>query len=161
MKKFWIQIIILVLIIFGALYASFNRSILEPFLPPTNLSQTQIQVGESIFSVEVVDTATKRNKGLSGRESLATGSGMLFIFPETKVYQFWMKGMKFPLDMIFIREGKVVDVLKNIPNPSAEQSDQSLPIYQPIVPIDMMLEVNSGTLDNNNINIGDGVYLLK
>jgi len=162
MKKFAIQIGILVTVIFGALYFSYNQSMLNQVLPINqNLPSRQIKVGNTILDIEVADTTVTRSKGLSGREKLSENSGMLFIFPDTKQYQFWMKGMKFPLDFIFIREGKVVDLLKNIPNPESNVLDSKLVIYQPTVPIDMMLEVNFGFVDKQNIIIGDPVALVK
>lgn len=161
MKKFWIQVGILTILIIGSLYLFTNVSMLEPFLPfkSTN-SGTQIKINQIILDVEVADTPQGRNKGLGGRENLATSSGMMFVFPEEKKYQFWMKGMEFPLDFIFIRDGKVVDLLNNVKPPEQNQKDETLPIYQPVVPINMMLEVNSGFVQANNIKVGDAVYLV-
>lgn len=162
MRKFWIQITILLIVSLGALYLSYHLDLVEPFLPvKPKISETKIKVGEVVLKIEVADSASKRSKGLSGRESLASDSGMLFIFPQEKKYQFWMKGMKFPLDFIFIRGGKVVDLLRSIPTPSPAQQDQSLPLYEPVVPINMMLEVNSGFIDARQIQIGETVYLIK
>lgn len=168
MKKFGIQITLLLLVIFGALYVLYNPQNISPiigiptFFNTQTTSQTtqQIKIGETIVDVEVADTAAKRTQGLSGRESLATKSGMLFVFPEEKTYQFWMKGMKIPLDLIFISHGKVVDLLPNIPPPEQEAQD-NLPIYQPVVAIDMMLEVNSGFAAKHQIKVGDTVYQIK
>ncbi len=162
MKKFWIQIIILIAAGLGAIYIGFNSGLIEKYFPITgNLTQTEIRIGNSTIKIEVADTSAKRSQGLSGRDKLDNGSGMLFVFPEEKKYQFWMKGMKFPLDMIFVKKGVVVDLLSNVPAPKEGQSDQNLPIYSPVAPIDMMLEVNSGFVVQNNIRVGDTVYLLK
>lgn len=162
MKKFWIQIILLLAVIFAALYLAQNQQTLTAILPlPANYESKQIKINETLVNIEIADTANKRAQGLSGRESLATGSGMLFIFNDTKKDQFWMKGMKFPLDFVFIRDGKVVDLLKNIPPPPLNQADSALPIYQPVTPINMMLEVNAGFIDTNNIKVGDSVFLIE
>lgn len=162
MKKFWIQVAILLIVIFGALYLGFNLSLIEPLLPLTqNSPQTKLMINQTVLNVEVADTAAKRSRGLGGRDSLASDSGMLFIFPETKKYQFWMKGMKFSLDFIFIKDGKVVDLLRNVPPPEQNIADENLPLYQPIVPINMMLETNAGFIDANSIKIGDTVFLVK
>ncbi|MFH0936836.1 MAG: DUF192 domain-containing protein [Candidatus Daviesbacteria bacterium] len=162
MKQFFIQFAILTTIILGALYIAFNQSVIEPFLPINKtFTQTQIKINNTTVKIEVADTASKRSQGLSGRESMASDSGMLFIFESSKKYQFWMKGMKFPLDMIFIKDGKVVDVLKNVPPPSQGQKDDTLPIYQPVSEIDMMLETSSSFTDTNNIKVGDTVFLIS
>lgn len=160
MKKFGIQMIFLVIIILGGLYLTMNQSIWQSYLPggvinpPTN----QIKIGEVLLNVEIADNAGERSKGLSGRENLATSSGMLFIFDTAKQYQFWMKGMKFPLDMIFIKDGKVVDLLNNVPIPDPSMKDDNLPRYQSTVPMDMLLETNSRFVQANNVKVGENDF---
>lgn len=152
----------LLVVAFTALYLSFNQGLIRPLVPGSQtLNQTQIKINNTLVNIEVADTAAERSKGLSGRTDLPGGSGMLFVFPESKKYQFWMKGMKFPLDLIFIQNSKVVDLIKDASPPTEGQSDESLTIYEPTVPIDMLLEVNSGFTDTNNIKVGDQVYLIK
>lgn len=154
MKKFVLQFIILAAVILAALMFSFSGNVDLPFLPqPTDKSQAII--GNTTLNIEIADTPSKRQKGLGGRESLATDSGMLFIFEEPKVYQFWMKGLAFPLDMIWIREGKVVDIIKNALPPEPNTPDENLPLYIPNQPVDMVLEVNSGFVDTHLIQAGD------
>lgn len=162
MKKFWIQIIVLTLIIFAGFYSYSNPSLLSSLLsnnPPLN--KTQIKVGSGIVNIEVADTASERTKGLSGRDSIATDSGMLFVFDSPGKYQFWMKDMKISIDMIFINNGKVVDFLKNVSPPISNQKDSDLPRYQPVSDINMVLEVQNGYIDKNNITSGDDVFLVK
>lgn len=162
MKTFWIQIIALTLIIFAGFYSYHDPGFLQSYLPnKPALKQTKIKVGQALIEIEVADTPQTRAKGLGGRESISSDSGMLFIFPESKKYQFWMKGMKFPLDIIFINNGSVVDFLKNVPSPVPNQKDSDLPRLQPTTAIDMVLEVNAGYIDANRINIGDSVSLIK
>ena len=162
MKKFAIQIIFLLILAFGGLYLSINQNLFGDLFPSSQQpTQQQIKIGRSIVKVEVADNPGERSKGLGGRDSLASDSGMLFVFSEAGTHRFWMKGMKIPLDFIFIKNGKVVDVLKSIPNPEPNQKDADLPIYQPADPIDMMLEVNSGFIDSHGIKAGDQVYQIK
>lgn len=162
MKKFWIQITALILIIFGGFYFYSNPSAFYTFFPNNvPVTQTELKIGENIIKVEIADTPETRAKGLSGRESLATDSGMLFVFNESKIYQFWMKGMKIPLDIIFINGGKVADLLKNVPPPNQNQKDSDLPKLSPTTPIDMVLEVSSNYIDSYGIKVGDTVALVK
>ena len=63
----------------------------------------------------IADTTEKRTLGLSGRASLATTSGMLFVFDQPGTYGFWMKDMFFPIDIVLIGVDKrVVDVSQDI-----------------------------------------------
>lgn len=161
MKKFWIQLVILLIVIFGALYVSFNFDQFSYLFSSSILTpQKKLQVKDQTLNIELADTASKRAKGLGGRESLPEGWGMLFVFPQEGRYRFWMKGVKFPLDFVFIKEGGVVDLLKNIPPPQPGQSTQSLPVYEPVVPVNMVLEVNSGFVDKYNIKVGDQAAFL-
>src|SRR3989304_3569969 len=79
-----------------------------------------IKIAEINIPVEIADTDEKRTKGLSGKSSLDEKSGMLFVFEKKGIIPiFWMKDMLIPIDMIWIREGKVVKIDKNVPAPVA------------------------------------------
>lgn len=156
MKKFAIQVILLLILIVGGayFYKSGGQFSSLPFMPQSPVTK-QVQINGSKLNVEIADTQEKRAKGLSGRESLASDSGMLFVFPESSKHSFWMKGLSFPLDFVWIRGDKVVSVLQNVPPPAQGQPDSSLPIYQPNVEVDKVLEVNAGSIQRLNIKIGD------
>lgn len=159
MKKFVIQTIFLVIIIFlGLAVATSKISTNLPLFPQVQReSIKEIKIRSTIIQIEVADTKDKRSKGLGGRESLASNSGMLFVFPQPNKYSFWMKGLKFPLDLIWIRNNQVVDIIKNAKQPDFNQKDETLPIYLPRESVDMVLEVNSGFVDQNNIRMGDKI----
>lgn len=159
MKKFVIQTIFLVIIIFlGLAIATSKISTNLPLFPQIQRENIkEIKIRNTIIQIEVADTKDKRSKGLGGRESLASNSGMLFVFPKEDKYSFWMKGLKFPLDLIWIRNNQVVDIIKNAKQPDLNQKDETLPIYLPREPVDMVLEVNSGFVDQNNIRMGDKI----
>ncbi len=115
-----------------------------------------VMVGGRKVLAEVTKTQEEKTKGLSGRESLAESSGMLFIFDKAGIYPFWMKGMKFPLDFIWIAGGKVVDVTEDAPVPTPSEKP-IYTVYQPQKPAQYVLEVNAGFVKKNAINIGDSV----
>ncbi len=88
---------------------------------------------------------------------MASDEGMLFVFPKLDKYPFWMKGLTYPLDFIWIRGDKIVDLLPNIQPPAPGQTDTSLPIYQSKEDIDKVLEVAAGTVQRLNIKVGDTI----
>lgn len=165
MKKFWIQISVLTLGTFAAIYFGLNptiKSLPVNLKPAAEVITTKtLKVNSELLSVEIVDTPSLRAKGLGGRQSLDSNFGMLFIFDKNGKHQFWMKGMRFGLDLIFIDHGRVVDILANVPNPNPGERDESLTIYQPTVPVNMVLEVNSGYVATHDIKIGDNIYLVE
>ena|SRR3989338_1150224 len=158
MKKFVIQAIFLVVVTFVALAVYTSKFASIPFVPERPKTGV-VQVNDLKINVEIADTATKRKQGLGGKESLASDSGMLFVFEKQDVYKFWMKGLNFPLDLIWIRGEKVVDITKKATPPIPEQKDETLPLYIPNQPVDKVLEVNSGFVDQNNIQIGDSIIV--
>lgn len=56
------------------------------------------------FKVECVISPQALKQGLSGRDRLNQGTGMLFIFPDLIPHTMWMPNMKFPLDVIWLDE---------------------------------------------------------
>jgi uncharacterized membrane protein (UPF0127 family) len=77
---------------------------------------------------------------------------MLFIFPEAEVQNFWMKGMKFPLDVAWIKDGKVVSVDTNIPAP--KPGEEPARMSSSPIGVDMVLELPAGQAYAHNIKPG-------
>lgn len=73
----------------------------ERVTPVDERKYTKMVVGEVEMRVEVVDTAERITLGLSYRDEIGA-DGMLFALPRPVVPAFWMKGMKFDLDMVWI-----------------------------------------------------------
>ncbi len=120
---------------------------------------SSVTIGKNVFLVEVENNEASREKGLSGQSSLQAGHGMLFLFDRPGRYGFWMKGMKFPLDIIFIKGNVIADIAQNAPTPKPNTPDTSLPIYSPRSQIDKALEIPAGTAKKDNIKIGDTVTI--
>jgi hypothetical protein len=95
--------------------------------------------------------------GLSGRESLSEDEGMLFIFEKARYSSFWMREMKFPLDIIFILDNRVAGVFENLP--PAEDEDNSPPTWGGNILSDHVFEVNAGQAEKYGIEVGDKVEI--
>lgn len=163
MKKFWIQIVALFIVILVSLFLTYNNNFSLTGSNTQNQASnaTQLKIGDTLLNIEIADTPDKRSIGLSNRDQLASDSGMLFIFDKPDKYKFWMKDTRIPLDFIWINGTVVADILKNIQPPPPNQSVDSLPIYEPVVPVDKVLEVNAGFVDSKNIKVGDNVTLIN
>lgn len=129
-----------------------------PFLPQAPQAK-ELEINDTVIKVEIADTQAKRSKGLGGKVSLASGSGMLFVFDRLDKYPFWMKGLSFPLDFIWIKGLEVVDILENIQPPASGTLDSSLQIYSSNTEVDKVLEVNTGFVKVHNIKVGDTIKL--
>ncbi|MFZ5845697.1 MAG: DUF192 domain-containing protein [Patescibacteria group bacterium] len=118
----------------------------------------KVKIKDQIFLVEVAVTAKERERGLSGRTTLAPNRGMLFVFASPGVYHFWMREMRFPLDFIWIKDQTVVDLSENIPSPTGGEKPVEL---APRQPVDKVLEVNAGEVTKYGITVGDKVDFLN
>ncbi len=76
-----------------------------------------VTIGSQKITAEVADTTQARTKGLSGRPCIGQNEGMLFVFNQPGFYQFWMKDMKFPIDIIWITTNHRVIGLKSKAQP--------------------------------------------
>lgn len=108
------------------------------------------------INLDLAVTEAEKEKGLGYRDSLAPDHGMLFVYDHPDRYGFWMKGMKFPLDFIWINGNIVADISQNIPHP-VSQTAQPVSLA-PSVPADKVLEVNAGVVKSLGIRIGDPVH---
>jgi uncharacterized membrane protein (UPF0127 family) len=81
---------------------------------------------------------------------------MLFVFEQPDYYSFWMKDMKFPIDIIFINKNKIVDIFQDVPVP---KNNNNLPTYTTGEKADKVLEINAGLSNTYKIKIGDNVLL--
>lgn len=111
-----------------------------------------VRIGSDILlTVDVAGTTQTREQGLSGRTSLGDDEGMLFLFGTKQRYSFWMKGMRIPIDILWIDEGRIVDVSVDVPVPGP---DGHLTTYRPSMPVDTVLEVPAGFVALNEVRIG-------
>ncbi len=100
----------------------------------------------------MADTETERSQGLSWREDLPEGAGMLFVYDTPGTYEFWMYGMRFPLDFVWIAQGKVVGVSENVSAPSLEAPVPAR--VRPPEPVTEILEVPAGWVELHGIAVG-------
>jgi len=136
-----------------------NTPTTPPSPAPSDATPT-VTIGGASFTVDLADIPEKRFQGLSGREILEEGHGMLFVFQEERQHTFWMKDMRFPLDMIWITsECTIADIIADVPNPPPDQKNGALPTYSPSAPGTFVLELNAGVAAASGLQIGDQMTL--
>lgn len=101
--------------------------------------------------VEIAESEAAQARGLSGRDGLMARSGMIFLFADDQIRTFWMEGMSFPLDIIWIDDQTVVGF---------QEAVQVGPgIYRSPVPADMVLEVEVGFVEQYHIQVGQRLLI--
>lgn len=115
------------------------------------LKTVDIDVAGSRYVVEIADTALTQMRGLMGRQGLGENAGMLFVYEEDRHVQFWMKGVTFPLDMIFFsRCGEIVKIHDNAQPDSSD-------IVSSSVAVRVVLELRGGASKRAEMRLGDRV----
>lgn len=93
------------------------------------------------LTVELALTTGAQSLGLGGRELMPSGQGMLFVYATKRLRPFWMKGMKIPIDIIWLADDRVIGINRSVPPPLPGQAP--VRIY-PVKPVDMVLETAAG-----------------
>jgi hypothetical protein len=128
------------------------------FFIPQNTSMAELEIKGIVIPSDIAETAIERARGLSGRAGLEKNSGMLFLFDTLDRHTMWMKDMRFPIDIVWIRNSHIVD-LAEYARPESSLSDAMLTRYSPDVPAELVLELPAGFVKEHSILIGDEVFL--
>lgn len=102
------------------------------------------------IALEVAQTPEQQAIGLMFRKTLAADQGMLFPVSPPRYVSFWMKNTLIPLDMIFVREGKIVKIRENVPPCTTERC----PSYSSNAITDQVIELRAGRAKELGLKIG-------
>jgi uncharacterized membrane protein (UPF0127 family) len=118
---------------------------------PVHLKKIKVTCGENNqFDTYVSLSDPEKEKGLSVFNKIKSNEAMIFIFDTPKKYSFWMKGMKFPIDMVWLDQDKrIVDIKKDVAVATYPE------LFAPRADSLFVLEFVSGTTDKLNIKIGE------
>ncbi len=107
--------------------------------------------GESVLA-ELALSGEERQRGLMFRDGMAPSQGMLFAFEEDATHSFWMKNMRFSIDMIWLdRERRIVYMAKRVPPCRKDPC----PFYSPVLPARFVLELAAARSDELGLKPGD------
>lgn len=109
------------------------------------------------ISLEIADDEAEQRKGLSARDSLPKDKGMLFKFKKADTHTFWMKDMRFPIDIIFINNDKIVTIYENVQPENDKNANLSL--YTSTKPADKVIELNAGLAKEFGLKTGETLRL--
>ncbi len=108
------------------------------------------------FELEVAQTREQQSLGLMYRSALPDNRGMLFPFSSPRRTSFWMKNVPVALDMVFLRNGRVVAIATAPPCPA-----EPCPTYGPTDNqlVDQVIELRSGRAAEIGLQSGDTVIV--
>ncbi len=109
-----------------------------------------IEIGGNTFRSELAVTDAEKGKGLGGRESIGKDEAMLFVFDKDDRWGIWMKGMKMPIDIIWLDADKKIVHIEADVQPDAEPYD----IYKPSKPARYVIEMAAGNAKASDIKVG-------
>ncbi len=154
-KNFYIAVLA-VLLFAGILLFVFKPEqkskpeIVQNIISTTENATSSTSSNSKKINIEKADTDEKRILGLSGRTSLAPDTGLLFIFDRSNYWGFWMKDMKFPIDILWLdKDFKVVTRMDRV-------APETYPeVFLPRAAALYVLEINAGASQEYNIHEGD------
>lgn len=140
-------------LLMGFLLVSWNTTAME---------WKRMMIGtELVVRVEIVTSSREQTMGLGNRDSLPDGNGMLFPYRSPGERVFWMKRMRFPIDILWIRNGQIVHIEHQVPPPTPMTTDRYLKRYGMGVSADMVLELPAGYCRRHAIIPGQSTRLIQ
>ena len=120
-------------------------------------SNSYVIINNHKFIVDVAKTNEQKQLGLDIYNKLPIFKGMVFPFQTADKYSFWMKGMKFPIDIIYINNSRIVEIFTNLPFPKT--STENPVTVTPKEQANYVLEINAGLSQKYNFKKGDNVII--
>lgn len=158
--KFWIPALVVAI----GIWSLTKSHLAHPQVPASvtmsepNISTAQILQVEAkatidghIFALEVAKTSRQQEIGLMFRQHLAENRGMLFPVSPPQSIDLWMKQTRIPLDVLYIRNGKIVKIDQNLPPCVTDRCE----VYTSGVDVDSVIEIAGGTAEKLHLKVGN------
>ena len=132
------------------------------FSPGSQALERSMPIGKiganNTVKLEVAQTDKEIERGLMYRTSLPEDQGMVFIFSPPRPVNFWMAHCFISLDMLFVKNGKIIKIFENVP-PCHAQNERDCPTYPAGAGIEVseVVELSAGYSKRHNVKVGDTV----
>jgi uncharacterized membrane protein (UPF0127 family) len=160
MRRITVLVCLLVALVIGA-----SPALAQSTIPPwrqgfaTPHDRVTVMVGDQQLDTMLAVTAKQQQLGMGYRNSLGENEAMLFVGTEPEPKTFWMKGMRYCLDIIWVEGGKIVGAAENTcPDPAGTADADRLRVSSP-VPVTHVLETRAGFLKDHGFGVGTDVII--
>jgi uncharacterized protein len=136
---------------------STNRTHADNFLggvsaPSDRYLKAEVTVNNYKLIADLALTQDQQTKGLAVKNTINESQGMLFVFEHPSLESFWMKDMKFPIDIIWMDSNRsVVFIAPNL-RPCPAVGD--CPAYVPAKESMYVLETKAGFSHRHDVKPG-------
>ena len=120
-----------------------------------------VQVKDFTITAEVVRSLADQRLGLGNRFFLPNNQGMLFYYNKPGTRIFWMKNMHFPIDIIWLQDGRILHIERDVPPPQKGKADSQLKQYGFGILADMVLEVPAGFSKRHSLAMGQFLQIIQ
>ncbi len=130
--------------------------------PPKKIvfEKQKIVLGKKKLTVEMAESDVQHEHGLMFRKKLGLNEGMLFIFKDEQIRNFWMKDTIINLSIgYFDKHKKLIDIQEMKATTSI--MEQNLSTYPSFGPAMYALEMTEGWFTKNKIKIGSVFAVLR
>ena len=122
---------------------------------PSSFSMTSVVIETRTdaqrLTMELAEDAGQHALGLMGRQSLASDSGMIFVYARPRRVSMWMKDTLIPLDMLFVRLDGIIESIVERTTPLSLTTIRSEKMVRAVI------ELNAGTAKRLGIEVGNRV----
>jgi uncharacterized membrane protein (UPF0127 family) len=137
---------------------TFLHEVIKSFPGDNIYLHAKVVVNGFDVMADIALTSEQQTKGLDVKNNLTENQGMLFVFQHPYRYGFWMIGMKFPIDIIWLDSNGVVTHVEHSLKPCPPASSNiACPIYFPEKDSQYVLETVAGFSMKHNVRLGTHV----
>jgi len=125
----------------------------QPQLLPVS---AQLTVNETVIDLEVATTPRQQAIGLMHRKSLPADRGMMFPVTPAGNVRTWMRNVRFDLDILFIRNERIVSIAL-----AAPCYGEKCPLYSSKTEVDQVIELSGGSVESLSLKVGDRISIRR
>lgn len=126
----------------------------------------RVAIGDRTFTLRLAIDEPARERGLGGVAEIGEDEGMLFVFPNAAIRNFWMRDCVIDLDIAFLDPFGIVTAVHTMPKEPPRGPNESETAYQgrlkrysSVSPAQFVIEVRPGTLESLGVKRGTRIAL--